>query len=517
VPGPEPASIVVAVGGYPTTLVERADHPAVVCGGHARTYAQLHGRASRLARVLADEGVGRGDRLAVMLPNGVEFFECLAATAKLECASLTVNWHLAAEELAYVLTDADARALVAHRDLGGVVEAAAPRCPVLLVGEDGPDGYEARLAAADPAPLPYRWPTSWPVVYTSGTTGRPKGVVHGSLADREVMALTQTALSRMWGYTGDDVHLVAGPLYHAGPQGYANTTLFVGGTVVVMPTWDATGFCRLVETHRVTTSFLTPAHLIRLLELPEAERARHDLSSLRHVIHAGAPCPPPVKWRMMDAFPHVELWELYGMSEGGATRVSPEEWRERPGTVGRPWPGVEIRILDPVTRAPLPAGRDGLVYVKPAHGRFHYHGAQDKTDEAWLGDVFTVGDVGHLDEDGYLYLTDRAVDLVIKGGVNVYPREVEEVLHGHPAVVDCAVFGVPDERDGEHLRAVVELRDTGAPVTGSDLMAFCRARLDPWKCPDAVELVDRLPRDPNGKVLKRRLREQAWAGTGRRI
>ena len=505
------------MGGYPTTLAERPDHPAVICGSRERTYAQLHDRASRLGRVLMAAGVDRGDRVAIMLPNDIEFFECLAATAKLECASLTLNWHLAAEELAYVLEDADPGALIAHRDLTEVVHRAEPSCPVLFVGDPGPDGYEERLAGADPTPLPYRWPTSWPVVYTSGTTGRPKGVVHGSLADRDVMEMTQTALAEMWGYTGADVHLVAGPLYHAGPQGYANTTLFVGGTVVVMPTWDAAELCRLIERHRVSTTFLTPAHFIRLLEVPEAHRRRHDLSSLRHVIHAGAPCPPAVKWRIMEALPHAEIWELYGMSEGGATRVSPEEWRQRPGTVGRPWPGVEIRILDPVTHTPLQAGQTGLIYVKPAYGRFHYHRAEDKTDEAWLGDAFTVGDVGHLDDDGYLYVTDRAVDLVIKGGVNVYPREVEDVLHRHPAVVDCAVFGIPDARDGEHLHAVVEVRSHPDPVHAPELIEFCRAHLDRWKCPDTVEIVDRLPRDPNGKVLKRRLRAQAWAGTGRRI
>lgn len=506
------------MGGYAEHLRDRPEHVAVRCGPTSRTYAELHRRASRLASVLTSGELGRplvpGDRLAVMLPNSVEFIECLAASAILECAALSVNWHLAAEELAHVLTDSGAAALVAHASLTDVLSRARPRCPVLLVADQGPDGYEARLAAARTDHLPIPWPVSWPVVYTSGTTGRPKGVVHGTLADAEVLSFTQTMLAELWGYRPDDVHLVAGPLYHAGPQGYANLTLFVGGTVEVMETWDARRFFQLVEQRRVTTTFLTPAHFIRLLEVPEDERSRHDLSSLRHIIHAGAPCPRRVKERIMEALPDAEVWELYGMSEGGATRVSPEEWRARPGTVGRPWPGTEIRILDPETLQPLGAGQTGLVYVRPAHGRFHYHGDPEKTAKAWHEDAFTVGDVGYLDEDGWLFLTDRAVDLVIKGGVNIYPRTVEEVLHQHPAVVDCAVFGVPHERDGEHLHAVVELRRA---VSDDELLAFVRARLDAWSCPSTIEVVNELPRDPNGKVLKRRLRAAAWAGAGRSI
>ncbi len=371
-----------------------------------------------------------------------------------------------------------------------------------------------RLADASAELIAYQWPTSWPVIYTSGTSGRPKGVVHGAVADPAVMQMVHDGLQAMWGYTADDVHLAAGPLYHAGPYGYANLTLYAGGTVVLMDAWDARDFLAAIEAHRVTTTFLTPAHFIRILEVPADERAAYDLSSLRHVIHAGAPCPRPVKERIIDALPSAEIWELYGASEGGATRVSGTDWSARPGTVGQPWPGVEIRIVDPGSGERLGPDEDGLVYIRPAQGRFQYHNDPDKTAGAWRDDAFTVGDIGHLDADGWLYLTDRHGDLIIRSGVNVYPRAIEEVLHQHPAVVDCAVFGVPHERDGEQPVAVVEVRRA---VTPAELDQWCHEHLDPYACPTSYEMVATLPRDPNGKVLKRLLRDAAWAGTGRRI
>jgi long-chain acyl-CoA synthetase len=276
---------------------------------------------------------------------------------------------------------------------------------------------------------------------------------------------------------------------------------------------------RLVEAERVTISFMTPAHFIRILEVPEAERAAIDLSSLRLIVHGGAPCPVSVKERILDALTPAEVWELYGASEGGATRISPSEWREHPGSVGKPWPGIDVRVIEdaPASGQPrvLPPGETGLVYIRPAGGaRFHYHDDPAKTASAWIDDAFTVGDVGHIDADGYLYLTDRASDMVIRGGVNIYPREIEEVLFTHPDVVDCAVFGIPDDRLGERLHAVVEARK---PLTDTDLDAWCRARIADYKVPASWALVDELPRHPNGKVLKRLLRDEAWSGHDRKI
>jgi long-chain acyl-CoA synthetase len=468
------------------------DKPAFVDRDLVVTYVDFDARTDLLARGLRARGVEAGDRVAVMLPNSVEFFEVWAAVAKLQGAVVLVNTHLKSDEVSYIITDSGAKVLVDDRDMvdalideGAAFATAVSRCETL-------------------AP---------PVFYTSGTTGRPKGVVHATF-DSDRAKLAQHGQLALWGWLPEDVYLLSGPAYHAGPGGFVMSALFVGATTVILPRWDAREWLRLVDAHRVTLTFMTPAHFIRVLEVPSEERARYDLSSLRLIVHGAAPCPIEVKHRIIAALPDTEIWELYGASEGGATRISPSEWLQRPGSVGLPWPGVDVRIVGD-GGVPCDPGTPGTIYVRPAGGaRFHYHDAPEQTEQAWLDDAFTVGDIGYLDGDGYLYLTDRVSDMVIRGGVNVYPREIEEVLFGHPAVVDCAVFGVPDERYGEQLKAVVEAR---AEVRPADLQAFVRERLADYKVPAVVELVDELPRNPNGKVMKRWLREQAWTGHDRQI
>jgi long-chain acyl-CoA synthetase len=482
--------------------------PAMVMGEDLRTYGALAERACKLAGAMRTLGLPEESSavVAAMVPNGFEFFETAAASCRAEARFLPVNWHLKADELAWILEDSGASVLVADDSLREHVDAAlrrAPRCRALIVGDD----YEPAIANAESVDNDGFLSPAF-MFYTSGTTGRPKGVVHGGLTP-DAMGTAQRGLALLWGFHDDDVHLLAGPAYHAGPGGYAFTTLFTGGTVAILPSWDARAALAEIDRRRVTTSFLTPAHFIRILEVPDVERARYDLSSLRLVIHAGAPCPPTVKRRIIDALPATEVWELYGASEGGATRVSPEEWLERPGTVGLPWPGVEVRVLHD-DGTPVANGDDGVIYIRPAGGAtFHYHRDDAKTAQAWRDGAFTVGDVGHLDGDGYLFITDRVSDMVIRDGVNVYPREIEDVLHLHPAVVDCAVFGAAHERHGEVIVAVVETR---APVTAGELADHVRSTLADFKCPEEFRFVDELPRDPNGKVLKRLLREASQSG-----
>jgi long-chain acyl-CoA synthetase len=492
------------------------DRPALILAGTVRTYGEFDSRTARLAVALAGRGVGADDRVAIMLPNGFELFEAWGAATRLGAAVVLINWHLKADELAYILSDSGAKILVAHADLGEFSGAAldlAPGCTALMVGAPG-DGseYEAAIAAAAPPAGGTEGVElvglASPIFYTSGTTGRPKGVVHGR-PDAETTIRNMEGQLALWGWSADDTYILSGPAYHAGPGGWAMAALYVGAPTVILPVFDPIEWLRLVAAHRVTCSFMVPSHFIRILEVSEADRAALDHSSLRLIAHAGAPCPAVVKRRIIEALAPCEIAELYGMSEGGATRISMAEWLERPGSVGAPWPGVEVRILDE-TGAPVAAGETGLIYVRPPGGaRFEYHDDPEKTASVWSDDAFSVGDIGHLDADGYLFLTDRAADMVIRGGVNVYPREIEAVLYEHPSVVDCAVFGIPDDRLGERLHAVVEVRDI---VDVDALRDHCREHLADFKVPASFELVARLPRQPNGKVLKRLLREPYWEG-----
>jgi len=484
------------------------DRSAVVVGTVSRTYAELDERARRLAAVLAGLGAGPGRPVAAVLPNGIEIFEVAMAAAVLDAPFLPVNWHLRSAELAYILADADAAVVVGHTDLADDLSAALSDHPLpsLLVGA----GYHEAVAGAEPLPEGDAGGGPELMFYTSGTTARPKGVVHGATASDEGRRRAMEGQVTLWGWTADDVYVMSGPAYHASHLGWSLCALYVGATTVVTEQFEARSWLGEVERHRGTRTFMVPAHFIRILELPEEDRAAMDLSSLALIVHAAAPCPVAVKVRMMDAFPDAEIHELYGASEGGATKISPEEWRARPGSVGRPWPGVEIRILDE-EGGPVPTGEAGVVYIRPAGPqRFSYRNDQEATDRAWRDDAFTVGDIGFLDADGYLTITDRVSDMVLWGGVNIAPREIEEVLFEHPAVVDCAVFGIPDERDGERLKAMVQLRTDLDP---DELADYVGARLARYKVPREWEVVDELPRDHNGKVRKRLL-SQAHRSTG---
>ena len=345
--------------------------------GDSLTYAELAGRARATARAW---GLQPGSRAALMLPNGLDLPIAQLATAMSQAEFVPINWHLNAEEVRYVVEDSGASLLVTDSSLA----------------KHAPPGIEVRTGVESGVgePLPGEWALPVPVFYTSGTTGRPKGVVSG-LADEETRTFVQQMLADMWGMTSRDTYLLAGPGYHAGPVGWANTTLYVGGTVLTMPSWDAAAAWRLLVDYGVTTAFLTPAHMIRLLEVDDHPTP----TELRLVIQAGAPCPVEVKRRFLDAVPGADVSEMYGASEGGATKISREEWLAKPGSVGRPWPGVTIEIRDE-TGASVPVGTEGVVWIKPpSTQKFTYHNDEQKTASTWEGDSFTVGDIGRLDED----------------------------------------------------------------------------------------------------------------------
>jgi long-chain acyl-CoA synthetase len=486
----------------------RPDQIALRQGDATRSYSELDDRARRVAHALAGLGVRRGDRVAVMVPNSIEFFEVAHGCGRVGAVVVPVNIHFKGDEAGWIVSDSGAAAVVVAEELQSALVGVRD-VPRLVVGSNG--DYEAALAGApasgevDPdGVIGDGWPTV--MAYTSGTTGRPKGVAIGE-DDFRRRAAGVAASGERWGFGTDDVHLLVGPSYHMGPLFWSQMHLAFGGSVVIMPKWDARESLELIERWRVTNTHMVPANFTRILELPETVRDEYDLSSLKIVVHAAAPCPVPLKRAFMDFVGADKVWEYFGASEGGGTVISPQEWLEHPGSVGRPFPGNEFEILDDDGNVLAP-GEVGTIYTKPAASSFEYHNDPEKTSSSHRGAWFTVGDAGYLDEDGYLYLTDRKSDMVISGGVNIYPREIEDALHQHPEVVDCAVLGVPDDRWGEVLYAVVQPR-AGSPLDADGVVTWCRDKLADYKRPRVVEFVDELPRDPNGKVRKPKLRD-AW-------
>jgi long-chain acyl-CoA synthetase len=495
------------------------DAPAIVSDQGDRTFAQLNGNANRLVRAWRERGVVAGDAVAVMVSNRPEFAEVVAATQRSGLRVTPVNWHLTADEAAYIVDDCQARVFVADARFAEVAAAVADGAPGatvrLAVGGavEGFESYDEALAGqpGDDIPDPVLGRS---MLYTSGTTGRPKGVHRTEVPPT-------TALGRLFGYVaGESLHLGTGPLYHAAPLAFSLAQpLNAGVGVVLMDRWTPEETLRLVAEHRITHSHMVPTMFHRLLGLPDEVRAAADVSSLQMVLHGAAPCPVSVKQAIIAWWGPV-LLEYYAATEGTGTFVTSTDWLARPGTVGKPADPDHIRVLDPVSGEAMPSGEVGTVYLRaPQVGRFDYFGDTAKTADSYRGDYYTMGDVGYLDDEGYLFLTDRSADLIISGGVNVYPAEVEAELLGHPAVGDAAVIGVPDPDWGEMVVAVIELRDGASTPAGDELAAelieHCRARLAHFKCPRRVDFTDRLPRTDSGKLYKRRLRDEYRAAADR--
>ena len=479
-------------------------------------YGELAAKADRYARGLRELGLGVGDVVVLLQPNGDELVAAYFAAIQSGLYVVVVNWHLVGPEVAYILQDSGAKAFLAHERFADVAVAAAdeaglPESARFSVGAVPGFRRIEELGAGLGDGRPEERTAGSPMLYTSGTTGRPKGVRRPLTgADPDDVPAASTWFFGIFGLKPHDghVHLCGSPLYHTAVLNFVVISLQLGHTAVLMDRWDAADMLRLIERHRVTHSHMVPTQFRRLLALPDDVRAAHDLSSLRVMIHGAAPCPLEVKRRMLDWWGPV-VTEYYAATEGGGTVISGEDWLRKPGSVGLPWPGSTIRILDD-SGAELPTGEVGTVYMKMGDSKFEYHRDPEKTKQSRVADLFTLGDVGHLDEDGYLYLHDRKADMIISGGVNIYPAEIEGELVMHPKVADIAVFGLPHEDWGEEIKAVVQPAEgiSPSPELTSELLAYAATRLARFKLPRSVDYLDELPRDPNGKLYKRRLRER---------
>jgi long-chain acyl-CoA synthetase len=494
----------------------------IVADGRTISYGELYAMSQRVAALLHEAGLRRGDGVALVLPNRPEFLEITWGCQLSGLYYSAVNTHFTPDEVGYVLDDSEARAVfidASMNDLGSHIVAANPGVDVhVCIGGSLPGwrSYEEALAGAGDAP-----PASdgSEMLYSSGTTGRPKAVRrplpedgNGSWAQK----VLEYTFTQRYGMTESSVYLSPAPLYHAAGVNYTMAAQRVGAASIVMRKFDAEDSLRLIEQHRVTHAQFVPTMFVRMLKLPEAVRESYDVSSLECVIHAAAPCPVGVKHRMMKWFGPI-IHEYYGGTEGFAgTTIDPQEWLAHPGSVGKPFTAVHVVGDDGVE---LGVGESGELYFEGGPA-FEYFKDPEKTasvsnERGWR----SLGDMGYVDGDGYLYLTDRSTFTIVSGGVNVYPQEAENILVMHPKLVDAAVFGVPNEEFGEEVKAVVQPADGVAvgPELEVELIAYCRAHLATYKCPRTVEFDAELPRDPNGKLYKRRIRERYWQGRSSRI
>ena len=492
-------------------------------------------RAGSAATGLSELDVGAGDAVAVVLRNDFAFFEASFAAQRLGAYSVPVNWHGKSQEIAYVLRDCSAKAVVAHADLLSEVAPAVPPGVPLFVVPTPPEiaaAYRIADELCRPPPDVLQWEdlvSCFPplpeaeagvissMIYTSGTTGNPKGVRRLNLGP-EAARLFAEGVRDTFGIAPDRVArtVITGPLYHSAPNAYGLYALRMGGFVVLQPRFDAEKLLRLIEQHRITHLHMVPTMFVRLLHLPDEVKQNYDLSSLEWVVHGAATCPIEVKRAMIEWWGPV-IYEYYGATETGiATFHNSDEALRKPGTVGRALPGGTVRVYDTDGRI-LPASEVGEIYLwQQGFPDFTYHGQDDKRREVGRDGLVTLGDVGYLDEDGYLFICDRARDMVISGGVNIYPAEIEMALLAMPGIRDCAVFGIPDEEFGETLCAHIE-PDAAAPPAAAEVAAFLRERLADYKVPRVIELATALPREDSGKIIKRKLREPYWVGAGRKI
>jgi long-chain acyl-CoA synthetase len=488
------------------------------------TFGELAGKAHQLVHALRGAGLRAGDIVAYAFPNCVDHVVWQLAAQESGLWIIALNPALVREEVATILDHSGASLLALHAELSEPLGPVADSAPSMIrVSVHGPiPGFtpiEALLDGMPTTPPPDRT-LGGPIRYSSGTTGAPKAIVRPlpQGADPSVSADEQKVFGRAFRFEPlEGVHLVSAGMHHGGCQSFLFGALHVGQALAITGRFDAEAALATIDRHGVTTAYMVPTQFVRLVRLPDDVKQRYDVSSLRSVVHAAAPCPVEVKQEMMRWWGPV-IWETYGGMEGAATIAKPHRWIEKPGTVGRAIRGMTIQILDDDGNE-LPAGEIGDIYLRPQAPTFEYKDDAELMAEVSRGDAFTLGDIGYLDEDGYLFIRDRAKDMIISGGVNIFPAEIEGALSAHPAVGDVAVIGVPDPEWGESVKAVVELVDgAGASeALAAELIAFCRDRLGRHKIPRSVDFRTDLPRTDGGKLMKRQLRDVYWGPSGRSV
>lgn len=511
----------------------------IISGARVAEIAALQERAARAASGFRSIGIGPGDVVAVYLRNDFPFMEASTAAGLVGAYSTPVNWHNSPDEARYIFENSGAKAIVIHADLLRGIEKAIPKDVPVFVVETPPEIVSGYGLSPDDAKLPAgatswdKWLAQFPpieagpaeppgsMIYTSGTTGHPKGVRRAPPTPEQAVAWAGIigkvmGFNATYGDPRDMVTVVTGPMYHSAPNAYGLYAFRVGANIILQPRFDAEELLQMIERHKVTHLHMVPTMFVRLLKLPDEVKKKYDLSSLRFVVHAAAPCPVHVKQAMIEWWGPV-INEYYGGTETGAVVFcNSEEYLAHPGTVGRAVENAKVLVLDDKGNE-LARGATGEIVCRTSTiPDFTYHGDDEKRRKSEKAGLIALGDVGYLDEDGFLYLCDRAKDMVISGGVNIYPAEIEAELHKMPGVGDCAVFGIPDDEFGESLCAVVQPQ-AGATLSEVDVRSFLRERVAGYKVPKKVEFRSDLPREDSGKIFKRKLREPYWEGAGRTI
>ena len=506
------------LGFWRRALAEPGWIAAIEPDGTQHTAGDLLERVNQLTHGLRAQGLQAGDGIALLAPNGITALEVYLAALQAGWYFTPVNWHFTVPEIAYIVRDCEAKAFFVHERFAAAGARAADEAGVAASGRISygeVPGFRPveQVREGQPTSLPDDRTAGAAMHYTSGTTGRPKGVRRPlSGLDPDVAAELLSVLPQFFGITAGppNVHLVTSPHYHTAVTVFGGGAVQMGHRLVYMDGWDSEQALALVEQHRVTNTHMVPTQFKRLLSLPGETRRRYDLSSMQWLLHAAAPCPAGIKQAMLDWWGPC-VFEYYAATEGGGTIASPQDWLARPGTVGKPWPISEVIVIDDDGNPCLP-GVPGTVYMRMALQDFVYKGDPAKTEAGRLRGHFTVGDIGYLDSDGFLFLCDRKSDMIISGGANIYPAEVEAEIIMHPLVADVAVFGIPDDDWGELVKAVIQPAEGtgGSPELAGQILASLEGRLSRMKWPRSIDFISEMPRDPSGKLLKRRLRDPYW-------